>query len=276
MSQAKAYSLMEAYYQVYIEDVNETLDEVTGRGAIDPASNFPNQRERNTRTYADAGMAMTPLERAMRRVKALQSRNDPAANKRANQITNRFIKPTERGVLRAIDAGNTASYNERNKFRESVNYESFDLYDLVLDYLISEGIAETEDNAIQIMSSMSDEWRDEIVDTYLNEADIRSIQRNGETIYKKPKNQDREETDTRRKQGRERHPSPFVYNGDSRKTIENRDRKSLKRLNAADNAEVRYGNYGDLDFTDSDFSTKSAYRTVPTDHSARRRRASGR
>lgn len=164
MSQAKAYSLMEAYYQVYIEDVNETLDEVTGRGAIDPASNFPNQRERNTRTYADAGMAMTPLERAMRRVTALQRRNDPAANKRANQITNRFIKPTERGVLRAIDAANTASHNERNKFRESVNYESFDLYDLVLDYLISEGIAETEDNAIQIMSSMSDEWIESILD----------------------------------------------------------------------------------------------------------------
>lgn len=39
----------------------------------------------------------------------------------------------------------------------------FDMYDAVLNYLISEGYAETEENALVIMSNMSEEWRNSIL-----------------------------------------------------------------------------------------------------------------
>lgn len=42
--------------------------------------------------------------------------------------------------------------------------EQLDTYDLVLDYLMTEGFADDESAATQIMAHMSDEWRDEIVE----------------------------------------------------------------------------------------------------------------
>ncbi len=42
--------------------------------------------------------------------------------------------------------------------------ESVDLYDVVLDYLLDEGYADTEENAITIMANMSEEWIDDILD----------------------------------------------------------------------------------------------------------------
>ena len=41
--------------------------------------------------------------------------------------------------------------------------EEADTYDLVLEYLLDEGFADTEESAVQIMSNMSEEWRDEIL-----------------------------------------------------------------------------------------------------------------
>ena len=43
------------------------------------------------------------------------------------------------------------------------SYE-YDLYDTILEYLISEGYADTEDSALAIMANMSEEWRDDIIE----------------------------------------------------------------------------------------------------------------
>ena len=47
--------------------------------------------------------------------------------------------------------------------RKQLNME-FDLYDVILEYLISEGYADTNENALVIMANMSEEWRDSIVE----------------------------------------------------------------------------------------------------------------
>lgn len=44
-----------------------------------------------------------------------------------------------------------------------------DLFDLVKGYLLDEGYADTEEAALAIMSSMSEEWRESIVQNYLDE-----------------------------------------------------------------------------------------------------------
>lgn len=41
--------------------------------------------------------------------------------------------------------------------------ESHDFYDLVLDYLLDEGYADTEENAISMMSAMSEDWINSII-----------------------------------------------------------------------------------------------------------------
>ena len=42
--------------------------------------------------------------------------------------------------------------------------QSYDLYDTILEYLISEGYADTNENALVIMANMSEEWRESIVE----------------------------------------------------------------------------------------------------------------
>ncbi len=51
--------------------------------------------------------------------------------------------------------------------REVIRKEDFDLYDLILHHLVTEGFAETPESAIAIMSNMSEAWVDSIVDFYI-------------------------------------------------------------------------------------------------------------
>ena len=48
--------------------------------------------------------------------------------------------------------------------------EETDLFDYVLDYLVSEGYADTNENALVIMANMSEEWREDIMEISLKAA----------------------------------------------------------------------------------------------------------
>jgi len=51
--------------------------------------------------------------------------------------------------------------------REIIRKENFDLYDLLLHHLMTEGFAETPEAAVAIMANMSEAWADSIVDHYI-------------------------------------------------------------------------------------------------------------
>jgi len=55
----------------------------------------------------------------------------------------------------------------REIIRKGKQEESFDLYDLILHHLMTEGFAETPEAAIAIMSNMSESWVNSIVDHYI-------------------------------------------------------------------------------------------------------------
>lgn len=139
------------------------LDEVRGGGKIDPVSGFPKHGEKVSRTPQEAGLLMSPLDRAKARENALRKRGN---TKQANQIQSRFIRPTERGVNRAIHASNVARADEKKRLMSPQN-EEFDLYDLVSEYLVSEGFCDSYEDADVIMANMSEEWRDGIVEEIL-------------------------------------------------------------------------------------------------------------
>jgi hypothetical protein len=147
-------ALQESYNQVY------ELDEVRGGGRIDPVSNFPHHGER-ARSPEDAGLKMSPIDRAEARANALKKRGNPEATKRANRIQSRFVGPTKRGIGRAIDAANAARTNEKKRLTQA---EDYDLYDIVLSHLLDEGYADTEQAAQVIMVNMGEDWREEIVE----------------------------------------------------------------------------------------------------------------
>ena len=142
------------------EDLYEAyLDEVRGGGRIDPVSGFPKHGEKASRTPKEAGLLMSPLDRAKARENALRKRGN---TKQANQIQSRFIRPTERGLNRSIHASNVARSDEKKRLMSQ--NEEFDLYDLVSEYLVSEGFCDSYEDADVIMANMSDDWRDEIIE----------------------------------------------------------------------------------------------------------------
>ena len=148
--------LQDAYQGVYQE-----LDEVRGGGKIDPVSDMPGIGERGARSPRDAGLLLSPLERARARAKALEKREDPEARKNANRITNRFVKSTDRAVNRALLAATNARSAEKKRLMNSYEYDTFDA---ILEYLVAEGYADTNENALAIMANMSEEWRESIVE----------------------------------------------------------------------------------------------------------------
>ena len=158
MNSQEYRNLQEAYLDVYQEEV---LDEVRGGGEIDPVSDIPGIGLRGARSPRDAGLQMSPLDRAKLRANALEKRNDPKAKKRASDMNKNFIRPTEKAVNRSLLAATNARHAEKTRLQALNN--SYDLFDVILEYLITEGYADTNENALVIMANMSEDWRQSIV-----------------------------------------------------------------------------------------------------------------
>jgi hypothetical protein len=176
MEDKEILGLYEAYLDVY------ELDEVTGRGRIDPVSDFPHHGER-ARSPKDAGLKMSPIDRAEARANALKKRNDPEATKRANRIQSRFVGPTKRGIGRAINAANVARSAEKKRLMNPQESYDIDLYDIILEHLLDEGYADTEESANNIMANMSEDWKESIFEAAADQSD-KQIEKGVKTTYK--------------------------------------------------------------------------------------------
>jgi hypothetical protein len=53
---------------------------------------------------------------------------------------------------------------KKEKVDESEMEESVDLFDYILEHLVAEGYADTEESALAIMANMSEDWRQSIVE----------------------------------------------------------------------------------------------------------------
>ena len=76
----------------------------------------------------------------------------------------------------AVKAKQDARGNQRARAaltpneRKQLNMESYDLFDYMMEYLITEGYADTNENALVIMANMSEEWREDILDEGIGSA----------------------------------------------------------------------------------------------------------
>ena len=57
-------------------------------------------------------------------------------------------------------------------------------YDIVFEYLISEGYADTNENALVIMANMSEEWKEEIINEAAADQSDKQIEKGVKTTYK--------------------------------------------------------------------------------------------
>ena len=59
-------------------------------------------------------------------------------------------------------SGEIGSGNKARKRAAALN-NSYDLFDYMMEYLIDEGYADTNENALVIMVNMSEEWRESVI-----------------------------------------------------------------------------------------------------------------
>ena len=91
-----------------------------------------------------------------------------------------------RGHVRSPNVGDTGRHSGEGRYdredkknpklnpKHSANREnaaeSFDLFDTILEYLVAEGYADTNEAALVIMANMSEEWKQSIVEEVFDEA----------------------------------------------------------------------------------------------------------
>ena len=201
-----------------------------------------------------------------------------------NDATKRIQSGLEKiGVrINRIQRGTPTKKDQKEKINQN---QSFDLFDIIKGHLLDEGFADTEEAALAIMTNMSEEWREQILDEAVRGSgrsigdiitgnDIRGVTRGKKPVYKKPKWKD----DVENKVDRE---VQLRRQGETENTNDRRDRKrieaskkSIERMNAAKGGSDT-GHFYDGTPNVEDRGT-SHYKKVPTDYRARKRRASGR
>ena len=108
-------------------------------------------------------------------MKDMPGRNKAELEKiRGNAAINSIAKsPNSKKILNTSEIGQ-ASLN-RSEFgsatkpqppKPTIMKNSLDIFDIIKGHLLDEGYADTEESAMVIMTNMSEEWRDEIVERY--------------------------------------------------------------------------------------------------------------
>jgi hypothetical protein len=170
----------------------------------------------------------------------------------------------------------------RRHDKKSINasYE-YDLYDLVLEYLLDEGLCESVENAEIMMAHMSEGWVESIIDEANEIMSITSPEGKGKKVNRTyPSGRANQTIQSARKlsalQKRQalnpRAMGKRTARAQASDEVDTNLRKSIFRLNADPNADV---NSNDQHDSVSSMS-KAGYDEVPTDYRARKRRASGR
>ena len=126
----------------------------------------------------DPDLAMTPAKRMETRATAVAARGD---TKRANKFLMEDLIEAYLSVYESSHLGtdmkkrakdnedavkeikDTEAHKEMAKTAAKKFDEEFDSYDVILNHLLDEGFADTEQNAITIMANMSEAWKKEIM-----------------------------------------------------------------------------------------------------------------
>ena len=89
-------------------------------------------------------------------------------HREATQTAGNLARETGKtlGKLASVtgEAGRRAGEHVKKHGLKSLANEEFDNFDVILEYLVAEGYADTNENALAIMANMSEEWRQSIVE----------------------------------------------------------------------------------------------------------------
>jgi len=135
------------------------LETIRGNAAIDSISKSPNAKKILSGTAKSA--SANKIGQASVNRSEFGSATKPVPAKPSTSVSNTF-KPVAGAPTKS--AANT-KFNVSKPIKP-LEEESMNIFDIIKSHLLDEGYAETEENALVIMTNMSEEWRDEIVERY--------------------------------------------------------------------------------------------------------------
>jgi len=159
----------EEMYEAYLE---EARTDPRGRPASGPMSVYGG-RGQDAGPGGSGNANVDRMDAAQRRVKATQPRGKGMA---ADALFTKY-SARQKGMEHGGEEGPGPKAPKRsgrsgrgaNTDRGSGNAakrrmsEDFDLFDTILEHLVAEGFADTEEAALKIMANMSEEWRESIL-----------------------------------------------------------------------------------------------------------------
>ena len=164
--------LMEAYASVYSQPEQEVISEDPIQDYRDRKRDFENAGGARgpelshggpSKGKPQPGSATTkpqPRSREFAREDLQQTVGDvldTAAKNPVIKAIGKVIAPVGKG------RGTVTKAEQERKIKRNVTEES-DLFDFILEYLVAEGYADTNQSALVIMANMSEEWRQSIVE----------------------------------------------------------------------------------------------------------------
>ena len=147
-------------------------------GRKTPTATSGGYRKEEVEELDEAGLPYGPVGKGFEKLPAGKKR--AAMMKRASALRTKAMKDdgdggrgSARGKMGEINAALT---NPRLR-------EETDLFDAILEHLVAEGYADTNESALAIMANMSDEWRQSIVEAAADQSD-KQIEKGVKTTYK--------------------------------------------------------------------------------------------
>jgi hypothetical protein len=164
-------SLQEAYLEVV---GNQQLDEASGGiigGKTFPSKNVPEKSKSNKPSKIGRSIIKSihsaSFGLSQEKPKDIVSRHKEYTDKELDTVSRRGDEPKpEKGRSRSPREFQLKVIEREKRRRQKAN-EEVDLYDIILSHLLDEGYADTPEAAEAIMVSMSEEWREEIVEAYV-------------------------------------------------------------------------------------------------------------
>ena len=151
------------------------LDEVKGGGKVDPHNPDPSRGMKHS-PYVKAGIKQVGIEnQTIRRENEIRRKHKaPRVDPWEDPSDPDYREPPLR-VVQATNRANRAAATDPKMGRLNKRYqkigdvmdnmkEELDLYDIISEYLVSEGFCESYEDADVIMANMSEEWRQSILD----------------------------------------------------------------------------------------------------------------
>lgn len=124
----------------------------------------PESRSADTEAKAEQPKSKKPIRDAIARQILAGIKRHREATQTAGNLARETGKTLGKLASVTHEAGRRAGEHVKKHGLKSLANEEFDNFDIILEYLVAEGYADTNQSALVIMANMSEEWKQSIVE----------------------------------------------------------------------------------------------------------------